>query len=86
VADANAYFESDQDQAAMRDLYRQRWQYSHLAALFEITSHRDRVIFCDHCDGIRGRGHRRWCGVGRGGRGAHRRALTFGQGEATGFL
>jgi heme-degrading monooxygenase HmoA len=52
VADANAFFASEQHQAAMRDLYRERWQYSHFAALFETTSHRDRVIFCDECDGI----------------------------------
>jgi hypothetical protein len=37
VADANAFFASEQHQAAMRDLYRERWQYSHFAALFETT-------------------------------------------------
>ena len=52
VADADAFFASDEHQAAMIGLYRERWQYSHFAALFEITSHRDRLIFCDHCDGI----------------------------------
>jgi heme-degrading monooxygenase HmoA len=64
VADANAFFASDEHQAAVRDLYRQRWQYSHFAALFETASHRDRVIFCDHCDGITTMPASECCGCG----------------------
>ena len=52
VADAHAFFSSDDHQAAMRDLYRHRWQYSHFAALWEMTTPRQRVIFCQHCDGV----------------------------------
>jgi hypothetical protein len=52
LADAHAFFSSDEHQAAMRDLYRQRWQYTHFAALWEITTPRQRVIFCQQCDGV----------------------------------
>jgi hypothetical protein len=52
MSDANAFFASKELQAAMRGLYQGRWQYSHLPALFESPAHRDRVIFCDRCDGI----------------------------------
>ena len=38
--------------AAVRDLYRHRWQYSHFSALWEMTSNHGRLIFCDQCDGI----------------------------------
>jgi hypothetical protein len=36
----------------MRDLYRQRWQYTHFAALWEMTTPHQRVIFCQQCDGV----------------------------------
>lgn len=52
VADAQGFFASDRHQAVMQDLYRERWQYSHFAALFESTRHHDRVVFCDECDAI----------------------------------
>ena len=52
AADAHAFFSSNEHQAAMRDLYRQRWQYTHFAALWEMTTPHHRVIFCQHCDGI----------------------------------
>jgi heme-degrading monooxygenase HmoA len=51
-ADAHAFFSSDEHQAAMRELYRHRWQYSHFAALWEMTTPRQRVIFCQQCDGV----------------------------------
>jgi heme-degrading monooxygenase HmoA len=51
-ADAHAFFSSDEHQAAMRDLYRERWQYTHFAALWEMTAPRQRVIFCQQCDGV----------------------------------
>ncbi len=51
-ADADAFFSSDEHQAAMRDLYRERWQYTHFAGLWEMTTPRQRVIFCQHCDGV----------------------------------
>ena len=36
----------------MRDLYRERWQYTHFAGLWELTSPRQRVIFCQQCEGV----------------------------------
>ena len=50
--DAHAFFASDRHQAAMRELYRGRWQYSHFAGLWEMNTPRERVIFCEHCDGV----------------------------------
>jgi heme-degrading monooxygenase HmoA len=50
--DAHAFFSSDAHRAAMRDLYSQRWQYSHFAALWEMTTPRQRVIFCQQCDAV----------------------------------
>ena len=52
VADAHAFFSSDEHQLAMSDLFRRRWQYSHFAGLWEITTPRQRVIFCQQCDGV----------------------------------
>lgn len=65
AADADAFFASDGHQAAMRELYRQRWQYSHFAALFVPRSPRERVIFCDHCEVITAMpaNHCRGCGA-----------------------
>jgi heme-degrading monooxygenase HmoA len=52
TADAHAFFSTAEHQAAMRDLFRNRWQYSHFAALWEMTTPRQRVIFCQQCDGV----------------------------------
>ena len=52
LADAHAFFERDEHQGAMRELFRHRWQYSHFAALWELTAPRERVIFCQRCDGV----------------------------------
>jgi heme-degrading monooxygenase HmoA len=52
AADAHAFFTSDLHQAAMRDLFRHRWGYSHFAALWEMTTPHQRVIFCQQCDGV----------------------------------
>jgi len=51
-ADADAFFSSEEHQAAIRDLYRDRLQYSHFAGLWEMTTPRHRVIFCQRCDGV----------------------------------
>ncbi|MDP9183654.1 MAG: antibiotic biosynthesis monooxygenase [Actinomycetota bacterium] len=51
-ADAEAFFSSERHQQAMQDLYAGRWQYSHFAALWEMASPRQRVIFCQECDGV----------------------------------
>jgi heme-degrading monooxygenase HmoA len=52
VEDAHAFFSCDEHQAAMRNLYRGRWQYSHFAGLWEMNRPRQRVIFCQRCDGV----------------------------------
>jgi heme-degrading monooxygenase HmoA len=52
TADAHAFFSSDEHQAAMSELFRHRWQYSHFAGLWEMTTPRQRVIFCQQCDGV----------------------------------
>jgi len=63
-ADANAFFSSAEHQAAMRELFRNRWQYSHFAALWEMNSPRQRVIFCQECDGVTPASDRRCNGCG----------------------
>jgi heme-degrading monooxygenase HmoA len=52
AADAHAFFATDEHQAAMHALYRERWQYSHFAGLWEVSTPRQRVIFCQECEGI----------------------------------
>jgi heme-degrading monooxygenase HmoA len=52
LADAHAFFASDDHQAAMQALFRHRWQYSHFAGLWEMSTPRQRVIFCQLCDGV----------------------------------
>jgi len=52
TADAHAFFSSDEHQTAMRDLFCGRWLYSHFAGLWEMTTPRPRVIFCQRCDGV----------------------------------
>jgi uncharacterized paraquat-inducible protein A len=49
----------------MRDLFRERWQYSHFAAVWEMQTPRERVIFCQTCDGVTpaSEGCCRGCGV-----------------------
>jgi heme-degrading monooxygenase HmoA len=52
TADAHAFFSSEEHQAAMRSLFEHRWQYSHFAGLWECGTPRERVIFCQQCDGV----------------------------------
>jgi hypothetical protein len=42
----------------VRELYAQRWQYSHFSALWEMTSNHGRVIFCPECDAVTPAGER----------------------------
>ena len=51
-ADAKAFAASPEHRSAVRDLYKQRWQYSHFSAVWEMVSNHGRVVFCDQCDGI----------------------------------
>lgn len=64
VAHAHAFFATPQHQAAMRELYRGRWQYSHFAGLWEVATPRQRVIFCQQCDGVTSVTERRCSGCG----------------------
>jgi heme-degrading monooxygenase HmoA len=52
LADAHAFFARDEHQTAMRELFRSRWQYSHFAGLWEVATPRQRIIFCQQCDGV----------------------------------
>lgn len=52
VDDAKAFGASPEHRAAVRDLYKHRWQYSHFSAIWEVTSNHGRMIFCDRCDAI----------------------------------
>ena len=52
LADAEAFAAGPEHRAAVRDLYAQRWQYSHFSALWELRSNHGRQVFCPHCDGI----------------------------------
>lgn len=62
--DAHAFFESAEHQAAMQDLFRSRWQYSHFAGLWEMRAPRPRLIFCQECDGVTPVGDRVCVGCG----------------------
>lgn len=65
ASDAHAFFSSEEHQAAMTELFRNRWQYSHFAGLWEMSTPRQRVIFCQQCDGVTpaSDGHCVGCGV-----------------------
>jgi heme-degrading monooxygenase HmoA len=50
--DAHAFFASDQHQAALRSTFERRWNYTHFAGLWEATTPRRRLFFCQACDGV----------------------------------
>lgn len=52
VADARAFAASAAHRAVVRDLYAERWQYSHFSALWELTSSHGRQVFCTGCDAV----------------------------------
>lgn len=52
AADAQAFAATPEHRAAVRDLFRQRWQYSHFSAIWEMSSNHGRVVFCVECDAI----------------------------------
>jgi hypothetical protein len=52
AADAKSFAATPQHRAAVRDLYKQRWQYSHFSAVWEMSTNHGRHFFCDRCDGI----------------------------------
>jgi heme-degrading monooxygenase HmoA len=50
--DAKAFSTRPEHRQAVRDLYKGRWEYSHFAAIWEMTSNHDRVIFCPDCPAV----------------------------------
>jgi heme-degrading monooxygenase HmoA len=52
AADARAFAARPEHRAAVRDLYQQRWQYSHFAAIWEMTTSHDREFFCPGCQTV----------------------------------
>lgn len=59
---ARAFAARPEHHAAVRGLYQQRWQYSHFAAIWEMTSNHDRVIFCPDCQAVTPAAHQRCSG------------------------
>jgi heme-degrading monooxygenase HmoA len=64
ATDAKAFAATPRHQAVVRDLYRQRWQYSHFSAIWELTSNHGRVIFCADCDAVTAAAEHRCSGCG----------------------
>jgi len=50
--DARAFAARPEHRAAVRGLYQQRWQYSHFAAIWEMTTNHGRVVFCPSCQAV----------------------------------
>ncbi len=64
TADAKAFAATPEHRAAVRDLYGQRWQYSHFSAIWEMISNHGRMIFCRECDAITAAGEDKCKGCG----------------------
>lgn len=52
VEDAHAFFATPEHQAAMRGTFERRWNYTHFAGLWQVTTPRQRLFFCQSCDGV----------------------------------
>lgn len=52
VDDAHAFFARPEHQAAMRTTFERRWNYTHFAGLWQTVDQRQRLFFCQHCEGI----------------------------------
>jgi heme-degrading monooxygenase HmoA len=52
VQDAHAFFARPEHQAAMRVTFDRRLNYTHFAGLWEMSTPRQRLFFCQACDGI----------------------------------
>jgi heme-degrading monooxygenase HmoA len=52
VDDAHAFFARPEHRAAMRTTFERRWNYTHFAGLWQTADQRQRLFFCQHCDGI----------------------------------
>jgi heme-degrading monooxygenase HmoA len=52
LEDAHAFFASPEHQAAMTTTFRRRWNYTHFAGLWQVATPRERLFFCQSCDGV----------------------------------
>jgi hypothetical protein len=64
AAEARAFAARPEHRAAVRGLYQQRWQHSHFAAIWEMTTNHDRVIFCPGCQAVTPASHLKCSGCG----------------------
>jgi heme-degrading monooxygenase HmoA len=47
VEDAEAFAASPEHRAAVRNLYRERWQHTHFSAVWALHHQHDRIAFCE---------------------------------------
>lgn len=52
LEDAHAFFTRPEHQAAMQMTFDRRWNYTHFAGLWQVAVPRQRLFFCQSCDGI----------------------------------
>jgi heme-degrading monooxygenase HmoA len=52
VEDAHAFFARPEHQSAMRSTFERRWNYTHFAGLWQQADRRQRLFFCQSCDGV----------------------------------
>lgn len=66
MAEAKAFAASSEHREAVQRLFRERWEYTHFAALWEMKANHGRIVFCEACDGITpvGQGACSGCGAG----------------------
>lgn len=81
MADAEAFAASPRHRAAVRDLYAQRWQYSHFSAVWELASSHGRQVFCPDCDAVTPARARVCRGCGAALVDPHRDATTWRPGD-----
>lgn len=62
--DARAFATRPEHRAAVQDLYHERWQYSHFAAIWEMTTSHDRLFFCEGCRAVTPAAEQRCSGCG----------------------
>jgi heme-degrading monooxygenase HmoA len=52
IDDAHAFFGGAEHQSAMRTMFERPWNYTHFAGLWEVATPRQRLVFCQTCDGV----------------------------------
>lgn len=61
---ARAFAATAEHRVAVRQLYEQRWQYSHFSAIWELTRNHGRMVFCTECDAVTPAANRHCHGCG----------------------